>query len=196
MTEKLLWPLFSKPILKTFVNLREIDLSNIKWARNYQNYISISQQILDEPEFAALKEQVLINLAEYFYGIMQAKHDIGIYITESWLNKTEQGQSHHRHWHPNSILSGVVYLQTDGDSGKIKFITSQFDTIEYGINDANIYNSRSWSVVPETESMIIFPSNVEHLVEEYTGNIPRISLAFNTFLRGNVNTDPLTRLII
>ena len=42
--------------------------------------------------------------------------------------------------------------------------------------------------------MILFPSNVEHMVQEYLGDTPRITLSFNSFVRGNVNTDPLTRL--
>ena len=96
--------------------------------------------------------------------------------------------------HPNSIISGIVYLASEGTSGGTKFITSQYDTIEYGIQNANIYNSRSWTVDPEVGTMILFPSNVEHMVQEYLGDTPRITLSFNSFVRGNVNTDPLTRL--
>ena len=192
--EKMLWPLFSKPIFKTYVDISNVDLSNIKWAKNYQNWISSSQQILEEPEFKDFGDRVYQGVAEYFYGIMQASTNVELYITESWFNKTEKGQSHHRHWHPNSLLSAVVYLESEGDSGCIKFITSQYDTLEYNMIESNLYNSRSWSVLPEKGSMLVFPSNVEHMVEEYLGDTPRISLAFNTFIRGNINVDPLTRL--
>ena len=192
--EKILWPLFSKPIFKTHVDVSNVNLESVKWAKNYQNWVSQSQQVLDEPEFSELADKVYQGVAEYFYGIMQATPEIELYITESWFNKTEKGQIHHRHWHPNSLFSAVVYLQSEGDSGRIKFITSQYDTIEYNINDSNLYNSRSWSVTPEVGSMLVFPSNVEHMVEEYLGDIPRISLSFNTFIRGNINVDPLTRL--
>lgn len=196
MKEKMLWPLFSKPVFKTYLDVSDVDTSNIKWAKNYQNWISPSQNILGEPEYEKLAERIFEGLAEYFYGIMQASPDVHLIITESWFNKTEKGQTHHRHWHPNSILSGVVYLDSVGDTGKIKFITSQYDTIEYNTLDSNLYNSRSWSVTPESGTMLIFPSNVEHLVDEYQGDTPRISLAFNTFVKGNINVDPLTRLTI
>lgn len=194
--EKMLWPLFSKPIFKTYIDLGNVNLENVKWARNYQNWISTSQQVLDDPEFSELADKVYQGVAEYFYNIMQAEPSIELYVTESWFNKTENGQSHHRHWHPNSLLSAVVYLESEGDSGRIKFITSQYDTLEYNIVGPNLYNSRSWSVTPERGTMIVFPSNVEHMVEEYFGNTPRISLSFNTFIRGNINVDPLTRLSI
>lgn len=196
MAEKMLWPLFSKPVFKTYLDVNDISLDNVKWARNYQNWISDTQEVLNDPAYEKLLAGISAGVTEYFYGIMGARQDVNIYITESWFNKTDPGQSHHRHWHPNSILSGVVYLQTEGDTGRIKFITSQFDTIEYNIVEPNIYNSRSWSVTPEAGSMIIFPSNVEHMVEEYRGSVPRISLAFNTFVKGTINSDLLTRLTI
>jgi uncharacterized protein (TIGR02466 family) len=196
MSEKMLWPLFSKPVFKTFVDTATVDLSSVKWGRNYQNFISASQNILNEPGFETLAENVYSGLAEYFYGVMAAKDDVEIYITESWLNKTEKGQSHHRHWHPNSLISGVLYLDSEGDTGRIRFITSQYDTIEYSMADSNLYNSRSWSITPEPGSMLLFPSSVEHLVDEYQSDTPRISLSFNTFVRGNINSDPLTRLSI
>lgn len=196
MAEKLLWPLFSKPVFKTYLDVNDISLDKVKWAQNYQNWISETQDVLNDPAYEKLLAGISAGVTEYFYGIMGARQDVEIYITESWFNKTESGQSHHRHWHPNSILSGVVYLQTEGDTGRIKFITSQFDTIEYSIVEPSIYNSRSWSVIPEPGSMIIFPSNVEHMVEEYHGSIPRISLAFNTFIKGTINSDPLIKLTI
>lgn len=191
---KELWPLFSKPIFRTSIDLSTVDLSTIKWAKNYNNWISETQNILDQPEFQTLRENVYGGLSEYFYGIMNASPSVEIYITESWFNKTEKGQSHHRHWHPNSLVSGIVYISSEGHTGSTRFITSQFDTIEYNITESNIYNSRSWGIVPEVNTMMLFPSNVEHLVEEYQGNTPRVTLSFNTFVKGNINVDPLTRL--
>lgn len=191
---KELWPLFSKPIFRTPIDLSNLDLSKVKWARNYNNWISENQDVLDQPDFQNLREQVYGGLSEYFYGIMNASNRVEIYITESWFNKTEKGQSHHRHWHPNSLVSGIVYIASEGTSGSTRFITSQFDTIEYNISESNIYNSRSWGIVPEVNTMMLFPSNVEHLVEEYLGDSPRITLSFNTFVKGNINVDPLTRL--
>lgn len=196
MNDKVLFPLFSKPVFKAPVDIGTLDMSKVQWTKNYQNWISTDQYIIQQPEFAELAKSVFDNVCEYFYGIMQANPDVEIYITESWLNKTEKGQSHHRHWHPNSILSGVVYLDGEGDSGKIKLITSQYETMEYDILDSNLYNSRSWSMEPTIGTMVLFPSNVEHMVEPYDGDKPRISLAFNTFIRGKINKMPLTRLSI
>ena len=196
MTHTELIPLFSKPVFKTNIKDITVDFSKIKWARNYNNWISEDQNILSRPEFESLFKSVAPVITEYFYGVMGVMPQTEMFVTESWLNKTEKGQTHHRHWHPNSVLSGVVYLDTDGVSGPIKFITSNYDLLEFEISQPNLYNSKSWSITPMPGDVIIFPSNVEHMVEEYQGENPRISLAFNTFVKGNINNLPLIKLSI
>jgi uncharacterized protein (TIGR02466 family) len=195
-TEKTLWPLFSKPIFKTSVDVSSLDLSKVEWTENYNNWISKSQNILEQPEFEKISQLAFDGVCEYFYGIMRASQKAEIAITESWLNKTEKGQIHHRHYHPNSIFSAIVYLDSEGETGQTKFITSEYQTIEYDIDESNLYNSKSWSITPKVGDMLIFPSSVEHMVTEYQGNTPRVTLSFNTFLRGQINSLPLTRLSI
>jgi uncharacterized protein (TIGR02466 family) len=189
-------PLFSKPVFKSELTTIDIDLSSITWHRNYQNYISSNQDVLSLDIFNKLSTEICEKVAEYFYGIMQTSQQTEIYITESWLNKTEKGQSHHRHWHPNSVISGVVYLAGDPESGHLRFITSQYNTLEFEIAETNIYNAKSWASPGIPGSIILFPSNLEHLVDEYQGDIPRITLSFNTFVKGKINNLPLTRLSV
>ena len=192
--EKSIWPLFSKPVFRTGVDVSGVDLTSIEWLPNYNNWISKDQNVLEKPEFEKLAQGVYDGICEYFYGVMRANQRIEIAITESWFNKTEKGQIHHRHYHPNSVFSTVLYLQTEGESGQTKFITSEYQLLEYDIDESNIYNSKSWSFTPKVGEMLIFPSSMEHMVTEYQGNVPRISLAVNTFIKGQINTMPLTKL--
>lgn len=194
MQEKELWPLFSKPVFKTYIDVSDVQLEPTNWIRNYENYTSESHYILDLECYRDLKEQINTEVQEYFRNIMHAVPELDIYITESWINKTEKDQHHHRHRHPNSILSGVLYLQTESDTGEITFVSSKYDMVEIEQVDSNIYNSRSWSVIPESGMLLIFPSDVEHMVGLYLGDRPRISLSFNTFVKGKVNWNPLMRL--
>ena len=177
--------------------LPALDLSNVEWGQNYTNKISTNQHILELDEFSSLKDICLSGLKEYFYGLMNVVEDTEIYITESWLNMTSKDEVHHRHWHPNSIVSGVLYLETELDAGgEIMFITSKYDTLEFDIKAASIYNSKSWSLPPMPGSFLLFPSNQEHLVEQYRGETPRISLSFNSFVKGPINKQALTKLSI
>jgi uncharacterized protein (TIGR02466 family) len=191
------YPLFSSPVMHLQLDMAEVNLSNINWGNNYTNSISSSQNVLDLEEFASLREQCQTALNEYFYKVMSVSPDVEIYITESWFNKTEEGQVHHRHWHPNSIVSAVVFLQNDIDQGgEITLITSKYEQLEFEVVEPNIFNSKSWSLPPLPGTALLFPSGVEHLVDPYRGKTPRISLSFNSFVRGDVNKLALTKLKI
>lgn len=188
-------PLFSNPVFVSEIDNLSLDFSKIKWAKNYNNFISESQNVLEDREFSKLLPSISAAITEFFYGVMSVSQNTEIFITESWLNKTENGQSHHRHWHPNSVISGIVYLEGDETSGHTRFITSRYDQLEFEIENPNIYNSKSWSIQPIKNRILLFPSHIEHLVEEYQGVTSRITLSFNTFVRGTINSSPLTRLV-
>jgi hypothetical protein len=91
----------------------------------------------------------------------------------------------------------VVFLQNDIDQGgEITLITSKYEQLEFEVVEPNIFNSKSWSLPPLPGTALLFPSGVEHLVDPYRGKTPRISLSFNSFVRGDVNKLALTKLKI
>ena len=155
--------------------------------RNAGNWGSDSTDVLNDPEFEDIKNFIDLKLKDYFYDIMKAPKHLELYVTQSWLNFTEPGEFHHKHIHPNSLVSGVFYLQTE-ISDKITFFkyfddTSmiQFDPTEYAYT-----NSASWWLEAEQGNLFIFPSNTYHMVENTVSKKTRVSLAFNTFIRGEV----------
>jgi len=188
--------LFSRPVLITELESMMPAITDITWAKNYTNSISACTDVLNLPEWQSLNAEIIMRVRDYFHGVMRVSESTEIYITESWLNKTEQGENHHRHWHPNSVLSGVVFLQGDADSGALRFITSDYAQLEFDIVDSNLWNAKSWMVPARPGTMVLFPSGLEHMTETYQGDVARISLSFNTFVRGPVNTGQLMRLKI
>jgi len=194
MNELGIHPLFSQPLYEGRIDIDSVNLDNIVWAENYSNFISTSTDVLEMPEFSILKEQVMLSLQDYFYDVLSVKKQTEIYITESWLNKSIRDQMHHRHWHPNSVYSGIVILQADKDTGLLNFITGQYQTLEYEIETPNLFNAKSMTFCPDPGTILIFPSNVEHLVTPNASDLPRISLSFNTFIRGIVNNQLMAQL--
>ena len=194
MNELGIHPLFSQPLYEGRIDIDSVNLDNIVWAENYNNFISTSTDVLEMPEFSILKKQVMLSLQDYFYDVLSVKKQTEIYITESWLNKSIRDQMHHRHWHPNSVYSGIVILQADKDTGLLNFITGQYQTLEYEIETPNLFNAKSMTFCPDPGTILIFPSNVEHLVTPNASDLPRISLSFNTFIRGIVNNQSMTQL--
>ncbi len=189
-------PLFCKPVYVNHVPQLNFDISNVEWIQNYTNFTSKSRNIL--PEIANVETIQLIyqTLSEYFYGLLGVNESTELYITESWLNKNTSGQHHHRHWHPNSIISAVICLSAVEDSGALTFITSAYETMEFEVAHANVYNSKSWSCNLKPNDIVLFPSSVEHLVEKNNSQTERITLSFNTFVKGKINTLPYTSLVI
>jgi|DEB0MinimDraft_10_1074344.scaffolds.fasta_scaffold35042_3 uncharacterized protein (TIGR02466 family) len=117
-----------------------------------------------------------------------------IKICLMWANKSETMQWHHPHKHPNSILSGILYIQ--GTSGETWFsreneyaMCEQYDVIIP--EKARIIHK----VKPEPGTLIIFPSNLYHSVTENEGPEDRITISFNSFFRGKIGVD-LTELNI
>lgn len=193
-----IYPLFAKPLYSTNIDISELslDISNIEWIENNPNMTSKNTHVLDSPEFYKIKEMINFLVDDYFYNVMCVDKNVEIYITESWLTKTLKGQYHIRHWHPNSVLSGVLYIQSEGNTGNCRFAYIHDTNFEFNMTEQNIYNARGHSVAPQCGKVILFPSSLEHSVDTYEGEIPRISLSFNTFVKGHICDTRLSSLTV
>jgi hypothetical protein len=59
-----------------------------------------------------------------------------------------------------------------------------------------LFNAESWFFPVGTYDILLFPSHLEHMVEQTTSDEERVSLSFNTFLKGSVGEQlALTELI-
>ena len=50
----------------------------------------------------------------------------------------------------------------------------------------NVHNSETWFIRIKTGQLVIFPSYLQHLVPIKEGTNLRISLSFNTFIKGEL----------
>jgi uncharacterized protein (TIGR02466 family) len=105
-------------------------------------------------------------------------------MTQSWLNFTKPGEFHHKHAHPNSLISGVYYFNADKENDKIYFYDDEYQRIKIQPKDWNYHNSKSWWYPVGTGDLVIFPSELTHMVDVTTSKETRISLAFNVFAKG------------
>ena len=155
---------------------------------NQGNTTSIDTNILENKEMKKLKQFIEKSLKEYFQNIYVPKNNVEPYITQSWCNYTKEGQYHHKHGHPNSFVSGVFYVQADRTKDKIYFYKEEYKQIKIPAKEYNLFNSDSWWLETGTNDLVIFPSNLIHMVEKVIGK-ERISLSFNTFLKGYIGED-------
>ena len=181
----------------TPLELKFVDKNKKDFYKNDGNITSNNNYILNEKPFVNIKKKLNLRVQDYFDKVISPVNNITPYITQSWLNYTETNQYHHKHAHPNSLVSGVFYINCHEEHDKIKFFNDNYKTIKLEVKEYNIWNSESWWFSVKTGDVILFPSSLTHMVETKEGNNTRISLAFNVFIKGTVgNNKSLTELII
>ena len=207
MKEPIIHSLFPTPIYTTKMDrpFTKQELQFVKEQKNHcnkntGNINTKDSYILNRKQFKNIKKFLDKCCEDYLNRLICPKNNIKLYITQSWLNYTETNQYHHKHEHPNSVISGVLYFDSDIKNDKILFshpipytqIVPETDKEKF-----NIWNSRTWWFSVETGNLFMFPSSTTHQVECKQGNNTRISLAFNTFYKGSLgSSDSLTELIL
>tara|TARA_R100001591_G_scaffold872_1_gene2222 strand:- start:292 stop:912 length:621 start_codon:yes stop_codon:yes gene_type:complete len=167
--------------------------------KNAGNIKTKDSYILNRKEFKNIKKFLTKHCKNYLDTVICPKNNIELYITQSWLNYTEADQYHHKHEHPNSVVSGVLYFDSDFENDKILFSKSSSTQIKPIVDNTkfNLWNSETWFFSVKTGQLIMFPSSTIHQVETKKGNNTRISLAFNTFYKGTLGSNTaLTELIL
>ena len=206
MTNPIINNLFPTPIYTTKIDrgFTKQELQFVKEQKkhcknNTGNINTKDNYILNRKEFKNIKKFLDKCCKDYLNRIICPKNNIKLYITQSWLNYTEANQYHHQHAHPNSVISGVFYFDSDIKNDKILFTKGGYQQIspETDKEKFNLWNSDTWFFPVKTGDLIMFPSSTTHQVETKQGNNTRISLAFNTFYKGSVGSNfQLTELIL
>ena len=194
--------IFPTPIYKSKLNRdltnKEINFfKKIKRAPNKNNLTSFDNYVLEKPVLLNLKKEIDLFVKDYFNKIIFPPNSISPYITQSWLNYTEQNQGHHAHNHANSFLSGVFYINADKFTDTISFQNDKYKQLKFLSTKYELYNSDTWSFPIESRDIIIFPSEIIHFVEWKKNKGTRISLSFNVFLKGSLgNAEDLNQLYL
>jgi uncharacterized protein (TIGR02466 family) len=159
--------------------------------KNAGNVTTTERYVLKNiPEFESIKTFIEEGIKNYVNTVIKPKNNLEFYITQSWLNYTKPGEFHHKHSHPNSILSGVFYFNADKEKDRIYFYNDhEYQRIKIETKEFNLYNSNSWWYPVATGDLVIFQSDLVHMVETTVSNQTRVSLAFNVFAKGDFGTE-------
>lgn len=183
---------FSKKEL-TFIESMSRDTSlNILNARSNNSYV------LDDAVMADLKKFCQESLFKFVNAHNPpASENVTSYITQSWLNFNKKNEGHHAHKHANSIISGVLYINVVSGIDNICFTNPNSRILRYTPKEWNMFNSDEWSVPVTSGDLLLFPSTLEHYVKSNESDNIRISLSFNSFIKGNLGIkEGLTELIL
>jgi uncharacterized protein (TIGR02466 family) len=188
-------PIFPIPVgfnvlCRELTKIEKDFLCNQKTYDNVGNTTSENFYILNDEKLKDLKSFVHESVLDYFKEVYSPDKLVVPYITQSWVNYTKPGQYHHKHSHTNSIISGVFYIDADNEVDKIHlYKNTSSNQITVTTKNWNIYNSESHYYNVKSNDLIMFPSNLQHMVETTNNKKTRISLAFNVFLKGYLGDD-------
>ncbi len=181
-------PLYINNIDAPLINQQKDYLLNLPKILNAGNLRSESGYIFEHPLFVELKKTINEHIKEYV-NIVYPNSNLDVYITQSWANYTEHNQYHHIHSHPNSFISGVFYVNAIKNEDMIKFYKNSLPIYQINHNQPNNYNSNDVAIFVETGDLVLFPSNFQHNVPPTTSKETRISISFNTFIKGNLGDE-------
>ena len=184
-------PLYINNIDAPLINQQKDYLLNLPKRQNIGNLRSESGYIFEYPLFAELKKTINEHIKEYV-NILYPGSNLDVYITQSWANYTEPNQHHHKHYHPNSFISGVFYVNAIKNEDMINFYKDFLPTFNINYTQANNYNTNDVAILIETGDLVLFPSNFTHNVPPTTSKETRISISFNTFIKGNLGDENLS----
>ena len=150
---------------------------------------SNDQYILRNKKLKRLQKDIQGCVDDYKNEIMSCDQEL--YITNSWVNFLLPQTKFPIHHHSNSLVSGVYYIQTDKGMPNIELehpnthlwrLTWKRKEYKYG-------NYLSSNITIRNNMLILFPSTIWHSVSKNLSSTTRVSLSFNTFLRGDLDSN-------
>ena len=199
--------IFSTPIYFSICDeditdsIKFLESTNLKSridVKNKSTYGSISEDtyILDNENCTSLKKFICKNLENYAKNVLAYKFK-SLNITQSWVSVKEPMEKHTFHRHPNSLISGVFYWQDPPFEQLIFKKSTKLSHFEVD-RDSSIESSYAWDLhyfQPLKNTLILFPSDLEHGVQENSYPENRKCLAFNSMISEIIGIrDNLTEL--
>ena len=139
-----------------------------------------SNQSIDLPE--DLLETIVVSVREY---LLRLGFENPFRIDSAWININEEGSYNLAHSHPGSQVSGCFYIKVPKNSGNLVFRSP--NPIQHFfparvIKQYNNFSAGLWTIDSKDNLLVLFPSWLEHYVEQNNTKDDRISIAFNITL--------------
>ena len=102
-------------------------------------------------------------------------------INNMWAIINTGGSANLRHQHGNSTISGAYYVRAPKNSGDIIFYDPRPAPVYSHPNvvDPNLLNAQVNGISPKEGALVLFPSYLDHSVNENLSNEERIVISFN-----------------
>jgi uncharacterized protein (TIGR02466 family) len=185
-----LWPI---PVYEDNIPVKQEwknKILNLEYERTKINNSDISKDRYILNDIKDLKSEIETHCERYVRHYLTVKENYNFYMLNSWSNLHAPKERSQIHYHGGSLISGVYYPILPSESGNIIFykgdqLTNLFHhTIRFEFNEHNNVTSDSYALKLNEGTIVLFPSHLNHSVEENLSNQNRYSIAFNFFVKG------------
>ena len=162
-------------------------ISDLWKKRDYDNnWQTKSADLQKKVEFVDFTKEI-ITANKTILGKVLKYYVEDIVITDMWANVLKPGEMHPPHTHSNNFLSGVWYLESDGNAGiEFKDPRGEAGVLVPRKSEVNIDNSEIISFVSTINRAIIFPAWFQHWVPINHSKKNRISISWNIQIKGQL----------
>jgi hypothetical protein len=175
------------PLGREFTNKEKEVVFGFESYKSFANSTSLSSSVLDS--VGELKEFCQRKVDEYFAKVYAPREKVELKIGISWVNFSNKNESHHDHFHCNSLISGVLYIQSDEDVAPLVFERPETSLFYIPPKEQNRWNTKHSGIKAAEGFLILFPSHLRHKVGPNPNERARVSISFNTFPFGLIG-DP------
>jgi len=138
-------------------------------------------EIYNTKKFRPLVGDILKHAKDCF-NHMDVKHNFVPEMTGMWSMINPPGSRNNIHTHPFSFLSGVFYLKAPENCGNIVFIEPKPQSEVLSpprTTKCSVHLAHSVQWKPIENSLIFFPSWLQHEVQTNNSNEDRVVISFN-----------------
>jgi uncharacterized protein (TIGR02466 family) len=188
--------LFGIPIYINTIKLKTRDikyLMDLEYNRIDQNngYVTKNTYVFNDDCLKNIKKEILNHLNNFLFNDLKINKNIIFKMLNSWCTKHNKGDFSQIHVHNNSLISGVLYLKVNKNSGNLIFHKNSYwrnifpKSIDVIFDDYNEVTGDYWYITPSLGTIVFFPSFLEHSVTKNESDEDRYSCAFNFHVEGN-----------
>ena len=172
---------------KSCWSIAQDDEAGQKWSEEnnypgYTSYASLSDLTWRSPIFAELKNLLDLHINRFSSELDFDLEGRDLKLEDIWINILAEDGNHSAHIHPNSVISGTIYISMPPKTSAIKFEDPRHPMMMAAparLSSAKEYLKPFIYINPSVGEILLWESWLRHEVPTNTSSQERISISFN-----------------
>ena len=172
---------------KSCWSIAQEDEAGQKWCEEnnypgYTSYASLSDLTWRSPIFGDLKKLLDLHIQRFSAELDFNLESRDLKLEDIWINILAEGGNHPAHLHPNSVISGTIYISMPPKTSAIKFEDPKLPMMMAApsrIVNAKEYLKPFIYINPLVGEILLWESWLRHEVPTNMSSEERISISFN-----------------